>query len=455
MIDFEGLDVLPEEEALAEEAEKEITHYKTIKVTVKEKKKPVRESLPESLPRIEEHIYPVGVDPASGDWAELAPEVSEILEIEPSKFYVRRIIRHVYVQKDKSQLDTSPVVSAPMPSLPIAKSYAGASLLSEIVVNKYVHHLPFHRQIQMFRQLGINIPASTINDWFKETADLLRPLYYRLRELVLSSDYIQVDETTIPIIDNEKHRTVKSYLWMVRSVMENMVFFHYDKGSRAQKVAIELLKDFRGALQTDGYEVYSIYENKQGVLPLGCWAHARRKFEEALKEDEARAGYALGQIGLLYDVERMADEQDLSYEERAELRERLAYPILRVFEKWIVNECPKVLPKGRIGKALRYTYKIFHRLSRYHLDGRYKIDNNLAENAIRPVALGRKNYLFCGNHDAAENAAIVYSLLGCAKAADVNFKEWLIDILNHIHEYDDDYDRDLMELLPANWKAGK
>lgn len=371
---------------------------------------------------------------ASGNWVELSPEVTEVLEHKPAEFYVRRIIRHVYVLKNGSDDTKSTILTGTMPSLPLAKSYAGAGLLAELVINKYVNHLPFHRQIQMMTRLGVTIPASTINDWFMETADLLRPLYYKLKESVLATDYIQVDETTIPIIDNEKHKTVKSYLWLVRSVMENTLFFHYDKGSRAQKVAIELLRDFQGALQTDGYEVYSIYENKQGVLPLGCWAHARRKFSEALKEDQVRASYALEQIAMLYDVERRADIEQLTYEQRAQLRSKLAYPIMRTFEKWIVKEYEKVLPKGRIGKALSYTYKIYHRLSRYHLDGRYNIDNNLAENAIRPIAIGRKNYLFCGNHDAAENAAIFYSLLGCCKAADVDFRDWLMHVLNHIQD---------------------
>lgn len=303
----------------------------------------------------------------------------------------------------------------------------------------------------MLKQVGINLPPPTVNGWFRDTADLLRPLYYRLRELVLSADYIQVDETTLPVVQEEKHKTIKGYIWMVRSVMDSLVFFHYDHGSRAQKVVLPLLKDFRGALQTDGYEVYKMYEDKRGVLPLGCWAHARRKFEDALKEDKARAEYALDQIGLLYEVEREADYRNLSDEERGEMRERLAYPILVVFEKWLVNEYPKVLPKGRIGKAIKYTYESYHRLTRYHLDGRYRLDNNLAENSIRPLALGRKNYLFCGNHDAAEDAAVLYSLLGCCKAVDANFREWMVYVLSHIHDYDTDYSKELAELFPHNW----
>jgi hypothetical protein len=156
---------------------------------------------------------------------------------------------------------------------------------------------------------------------------------------------------------------------------------------------------------------------------------------------------------MLYQVERRADDEGLDYEERAELRCRLSYPIMVAFEKWLVKEYPKVLPKSRIGKAIKYTYQIFPRLTRYHLDGRYRIDNNLIENTIRPMAIGRKNFLFCGNDDAAEDAAIMYSLLGCCKAAEVDCRQWFVHVLNHIHEYDTDYTMDLAELLPHNLKS--
>jgi transposase len=449
-LDFEGLDLLPEEKELATSAKEEIERYKTIRVIVKERSHPVRKPLPESLPREECHIYPDHIN--LENWTELEPEITEVLEREPARWYVRRIIRHKYALKDKSLDVEKQIITAPMPVLPIAKSYAGASVLADIIIDKYVNHLPFYRQIQMFKQQGISIAPATINGWFQEVADLIRPTYYRLKELVLASDYIQSDETTIPIIKNEKQTTIKGYIWMIRAVMGNLVFFHYDHGSRAQKVALQLFKDFQGVIQTDGYAVYDIYENKKGVLPIGCWAHARRKFEEALAEDKARASYALEQIGLLYEVERRADQEQLSYEERADLRSRLAYPIMVAFEKWLLNQYPKVLPKGRIGKAIRYTYNIFHKLTRYHLDGRLKIDNNLGENAIRPIALGRKNWLFCGNDDAAENAAIMYSMFGCCKASGVNFRDWLVYFLNNVHKYDDDYSMDLAELLPQNFK---
>ncbi|NLN06587.1 MAG: IS66 family transposase [Firmicutes bacterium] len=457
-IDFEGMDLLPEEKERAEAAKAEIEAFKKRRVKERGKRKPVRKALPEDLPRVEEHLYPDEVKDGkvSSTLTELEPEITEVMEYEPGRCWVRKIIRHKYVLKSTTGQDSgksSTIITASLPTRyqPIARGYAGASLLAELMINKYVNHLPFYRQVQMMKQMGINLPPPTVNDWFKDTADLLRPLYYRLKELVLATDYIQVDETTVPVINNEKHKTANGYMWMARSVMDKRLFFHYDHGSRARKVALSLLKDFRGAMQTDGYAVYEMYEYKKGVLPLGCWAHARRKFSESLKNDEARAAYALEQIGLLYEVEREADDKNLSREERAGLRESHAYPVMVAFEKWLVNEYDKVLPKSPIGQAIKYCHRVFHRLSRYHLDGRYRIDNNLAENDLRGLAVGRKNYLFCGNHDSAEDAAVMYSLLGCCKAAGVNYRDWMVHVLSHIHDYDEDYTMDLAELLPENW----
>ena len=457
-IDFDGLDILPEEEESIKEAAKEIISYER-KKPEQAKKQPVRLPLPDYLRREEETIEPEGIDE---DWVRIGEEVTEILEHKPGELYVRRIVRPKYAlkkalqqQNEATEEPGNNIKIATLPLLPLPRSNAGASLLAGLLISKYMHHLPFHRQLAIFKQSGISLSASTVNGWFMGSCDLLRALYYKLKEIVLATDYIQVDESTVPVINNEKHRAVKAYLWVVRSVMDNLMFFHYDRGSRAQKVVIGLLSGYQGAVQTDGYEAYSIYEHKKGVLLLGCWAHARRKFTEALQEDKAGAEYALEQIGMLYRVEAIATDQHMDHEQRAELRKKLAYPVLCAFEKWIVHHYPKVLPKGRMGKALSYTYSLFHRLSRYHLDGRYQIDNNLIENAIRPLAIGRKNYLFCGNHDAAENAAIMYSLLGCCNACNVNPREWLTDVLTKIPAYNNDYSLNLADLLPHNWKTSK
>ncbi len=316
-IDFDGLDILPEEEESIKAAASEIITYKRNKPEYT-RKQPVRLPLPEHLRREEEIIEPEGIDE---NWVRIGEEVTEQLEHKPGELYVRRIIRHKYALKKDLQLQkelevdgimNETVKIAPLPLLPLPKSNAGASLLAELLMGKYMYHLPFHRQLSLFKLEGIKIPASTVNDWFAGSSDLLRALYYRLKEIVLGSDYIQIDESTVPVINNEKHRAVKAYLWVVRAVMKDLIFFHYDKGSRAQKVVIELLHNYKGAVQTDGYDAYSIYENKKGVLLLGCWAHARRKFNDALKEDESGARYALEQIGLLYGVESMADDQGIT-----------------------------------------------------------------------------------------------------------------------------------------------
>ncbi len=457
-IDFEGLDMLPEEKAYAQAAEKEVISYERVKPE-KEKKQAVRLPLSEDYRREIEVIEPEGIDE---NWVRINVEVTEVLNLKPGELYVRRIERPVYALKkdllaqNEEQESGKSIRIASLPDdLPLKKSNADASLLVDIELGKYLYHLPFHRIIAIYKQLGVSIPASTMNGWHKDTCDLLRALYDRLKEIVLSSDYIQVDESTIPVINNEKQKAVKAYLWVVRSVIDKLVFFHYDNGSRAKKVVIELLRDFKGAVQSDGYGAYHIYENKKGVLLLGCWAHARRKFEEARQEDKSGAEYALGQISLLYKVETMADDQNLDDQQRAELRRRLAYPILQAFEKWIESYYPKALPTGRMGRALKYTYSIYRRLVRYHLDGKYKLDNNLIENSIRGMAIGRKNYLFCGNHDAAENAAIMYSLIETCKALGVDPREWMTDVLKRISKYNNDYSLDLADLLPHNWKNAR
>ena len=453
--DFGELTLSPEEEAAYLKAEAEARSFREQRQKDAQKRqakdKSIRKPLPENLRREVVEMFPVGYN--EQEW-ELLPEsfdeVTEVLCKKPAEYYVKRYVRHKAVRKGQAD---RPIETAPVPPLPIAKSYASPSLLADLMVGKYVDHMPFYRQIEKLKRDGISLPPPTVNDWFLDTADLLRPLYYRIRDLVLGTDYIQADETTVPIINNEKHKTVKGYLWQVRAVMLDLLFFHYDHGSRGKEVALGLFAHFKGAMQTDGYAVYDIYEDKKGVLSLVCWAHARRYFERALSNDKARAELALEKIGLLYDVEREADERNLNYEERSKLRMEVSVPILMGFEAWLQAEYPKVMPKSPIGKAINFARERFDRLSRYVIDGRYRIDSNLVENGQRPVAVGRKNYLFCGNDSAAEDAAVLYTMMGCCKAAGINVYDWLVYFLEHVHEYDNDYSRDLAELLPGALKA--
>ena len=447
---FEGVDLLPGEKEAATKAEKEIISEKEARAKrmEKAKKSAVRKSLPENLERKIEHLYPEGYNPQDWDLLdEQEPLYTEVLIKEPTKFYVLRTYRHKAIRKSDHL-----IVTADCPVKPIAKSYASSFLLADLMVDKYVDHIPFYRQHKQFERLGMKIPEPTILGWFQQVSDLLMPLHFRLWELMKKTNYLQCDETTLPVVRNDKHKTVKGYIWLVRDPMSGREYFYWDKGSRSGEVVLKLFNGYQGALQTDGYERYELLDGKKGIILLSCWAHARRKFSDAIKNDRERAESALEQIQLLYEVVRQIKDQALCFEEAAKLRVRLAYPIMVRFEKWLVAEHAKVIKGSPIEKAILYTYNRFNKLSRYHLDGRYNIDNNGIENAARPVAVGRKNYLFCQNDDTAESTAIIYSFMGCCKAAKVNFRTWMIYFLDHVHDYDQDYTRDIAELLPDNLK---
>jgi transposase len=436
---LDGLEKLPEEQEAETETEAITVSYTRKK---EQKKQPVRQPIPDSIRREEVTIEP---DPVPEGAVRIGQEITEKLEYNPGEVYVRRIVRPKYALPADGGIKI-----AQLPSQVLPGSNAGASLLAYLLVSKYIDHLPFYRQLEIFKRVGIYLAASTVNGWFFNTIDLLKPLYEILKREVLSSDYIQIDETTIPVMDKDKPgSTRKGYHWIVKSPVQNQLFFHYQQGSRGQKVVVGLLKNFQGAVQSDNYGAYNIYENKKGVLLLGCLAHARRHFEQSLKNDPQRAKYALSVIRDLYAIERQAQERELPPCKIKELREEKSYPIIKDFEKWLLDNYPQVLPKSMIGKAIAYTYNIYPRLARYVLDGRYKIDNGGAENGVRSLALGRKNYLFCGNDQAAERTAVIYSLLGSCKLVGVNPLAWLTDVLTRLPDHSV---LRLNELLPVNWK---
>ena len=394
---FEGIDILPGEKEAAAQAEQEIRNEKEARAKrmEKAKKSAIRKALPEHLERKIEHLYPEGYNPEEWDLLDAnEPLYTEILMKEPTKFYVLRTYRHKAIRKADHV-----IVTANCPIKPIAKSYASSSLLADLMVDKYVDHIPFYRQHKQFERLGMKIPESTILGWFQGVSDLLMPLHFRLWELMKKTDYLQCDETTLPIVRNDKHKTVKGYIWLVRDPMSGRQYFYWDKGSRSGEVVLKLFSGYQGALQTDGYERYELLDGRKGVMLLACWAHARRKFSDSIKNDKERAESALDQIQLLYEVERQIKDQSLSFEDAAKLRERLAYPIMVRFEKWLVAEHAKVIKGSPIEKAILYTYNRFNKLSRYHLDGRYNIDNN----GIYP------NFLVIQNHllQSLDNAQIM------------------------------------------------
>lgn len=404
-----------------------------------DKKQPVRMELPAHLIRKEEVIEP-GVDLRGAK--RIGQVETEILEYTPGKLYVRKIIRPKYALPQEKG-----IVIGDLPSLPLPKSNAGSSLLTHIIISKFVDHLPFYRQVQQFRRQDVPIAESTINGWFSAVADLLEPLYEKLKEKVRRSDYLQTDETPIKVLDqNKQGSTHKGYHWVYYAAQEKLVCFDYQKG-RGRAGPKGFLKDFHGVIQVDGYKAYDIFDDTKHTRLLGCMAHVRRKFEQSRINDKARSEYALDRIRELYMIERKAE--NISYEQRKSLREEKSVPILQDLRQWMEDQYKQVLPKSGIASALFYALNHWERLIRYVEDGRYQIDNNWVENAIRPVALGRKNYLFAGSHDGARRAAIIYSLLNTCRKNNIEPSVWLEDTLNRINDHPISQ---LDDLLPCTWK---
>jgi len=420
-------------------AEKEQISYSRTKP--KEKQIPVRALLPAHLPRVEEIIEPASLD---ADAVKIGEQITEILEYNPAKIFVRRIVRPKYALKKQER-----IVIAELPTLVLPKSNAGAGLLAHILVSKYVDHLPFYRQRQIFKRQELKLSDSTLSGWFNAATTLLEPLYDCLQKTILQSKYLQADESPIGVQDSHKVRSLHTgYHWVYHSPVEGLVLFKYDK-SRSAKVPSKFLKDFNGTLQTDGYKVYQNLQIKQTLKHLSCMAHARRYFEKALDNDKTRASYALEKIQRLYALERKTREKQLDNTTILRYRRRYAKPILKQLHDWMQEEYPKVLPKSSIGKAIAYSLRLWLQLSAYTEDAKYQIDNNLIENAIRPLALGRKNYLFAGSHKAAQKAAMMYSFFATCKINAVEPYTWLHDILQRISEHKANK---LAELIPQNWK---
>ena len=318
-------------------------------------------------------------------------------------------------------------------------------MLAQIIIDKYTDHIPVHRQIQRFEREGIKLPASTLTDWISATCALLDPLYEVLRKEVLSCTYLQADETPIKVLDKAKKGTThRGFHWVYHAPQERLVLFDYREG-RGREGPTECLKDFKGYLQTDGYVVYEDFASKPGVTLLCCMAHTRRKFDEAKDNDLARASYVLTEIQKLYALERQAKEDGLSVDELYQLRQQEAVPVLDNLKSWMLENYKAVLPKSIIGQAVYYSLQRWDKLSLYTTDARLKIDNNLVENAIRPVAIGRKNYLFAGSHNGSRRAAMLYSFFGTCRMNHVNPFEWLRDVLTKIPDYPI---KNLEQLLP-------
>jgi transposase len=411
-------------EAIAEAEVKKTTikeHDRT-RVKLEAKKHPGRTPLPSSLRREEIIIEPQ--EDVSG-LTRLEDEVTEVLEVKAAEFYVKRYVRRKYVRKGEEG-----IAIGQLPVRAIDKGIAGASVLAMLIVGKFMDHLPIYRQIAIFKRSGINPHYNTVLDWTNQGLEVLTPLYELLKRKILSCIYLQADETGMKVLDSEKKGSShQGYLWAYRDVLSNLVLFEYQRG-RNKEAPAKMLKCFKGYLQTDGYAAYDQFDNNQDITTLCCMAHARRYFSEAETNDKERSLYALKAFREIYEQERQM--KDLSVEERQKLRQEVVAPRLEALHEWMTKEYSRVIPKSPIGKALAYSMKRWKELTVFITDGRLEIDNNRIENEIRPIALGRKNFLFAGSHESAQRIAMIYSLLATCKVNTVEPMAWLRHVLEEL-----------------------
>ncbi len=426
-----------------------------------EPKKPVkkraaqggRKPLPDHLPReevthdIQEHEK---VCPCGQPLNCIGKEESEQLEVIPAQVKVIKNVRLKY--GCKACEDT--IILAKMPPQALPKSMAGPGLLAHILVSKYDDHLPIYRQAEVWERAGVDLDCTTMGRWVMSSGDLLMPLVDIMKQDIVASGSVQADETSVQVM-NEKGRKnkSKSYMWVFKTAgdQNSKIVYHYSP-SRSTDVISSFLSGFEGYLQSDGYTAYTKFAKTTlgQITTLGCWAHARRKFVEITKV-AAKKGVAFGAVKLiaeLYKIEKKAKAENLSFEEIWKLRQKESKPILEELKMFLLEHQDAVPPKGLLGKAISYTLKNWEHLIVYLERGDLEIDNNATERAIRPFALGRKNWMFKGCVKGAESSAAIYSLIETAKSCGLNPYEYLKDIFIRlpikIAAGED--------LLPYNWK---
>jgi transposase len=399
-------------------------------------------------------IEPAEVKTEPEAYEQIGEERTFEVEITPPQLFKREIVRPKYRAKaDRSQ----PPLLAPAPPRAVPGGHASAGLLAWVAIAKYLDHLPLYRQEQMLNRWGAAIPRSTLCDWIRIAADWLEPIYKTMLRRLLAGDYLQADETPIKCQDpdNAKAGVFQGYLWVV-SRPEGDVCFDW-RTSRRHGELTSLIEGFGGVLQSDGYEAYAAYERAHpGVAWVGCWAHARRKFIEAQGENPKAARVTLKLIGRLYRLEREWDEADLAAErdrdvaERARLRARHHDRTLRWLHALALSLRERSRPKSGLGVAAGYLLAQWAPLSRHVEHGQTRLDNNLVENAIRPTAVGKKNWLFIGHPDAGRRAAILYSLIVSCLRHGKDPAAYLREILSRLPAMTNQDDLDA--LTPRRWQ---
>lgn len=411
--------------------------------STEDKSKPVRLHLPEHLKREVTEIYPEG--DLSG-MVYMGKQVTERLEVTPQSFKVIQEIRHKYMDVENGRK----IITPTLPERALFKTIAGPGLIADMLVAKYVDSLPITRQLSRFARMGVTIAKSTVNGWIKNTCEFLEPLYDLHIKAVLDSDYLQVDETPVRVLDQSKDAGIrKSYHWVYYSPPDRLVMFDFQQG-RDKTAPQKYLKTFKGTLQTDAYAVYNQFDTA-GITMAGCLAHSRRKFADA-QDNDPMARIPLSEFQQLYAIEHNAKVRRLDQDQLKEERQKNALPIFTRLKLWMKNYQLKTTPSSPMGKAIGYFMNNWKRLTAYLGNGKTLIDNNPVERAIRVSAIGKRNFLFHGTHEGGQWAAMLYSFFGTCKLHQINPLEWLTDVLIRMPEYKKDK---IQELLPQNWAAAQ
>ena len=384
----------------------------------------------------------------------IGKDVSRILHYEKAKVWVEIIERPIFRRKEDKNVPAPQICQAKAPEAVIGGNHVGADMLAQIVIDKYRYHLPEYRQVKRYADLGIKLPASTINDWIHAVASKLDPLYEALRHDILEGDYLQIDEVPWRIAD-KSGKSRRGYAWQFldNRPQSHGLYFLYMNGSRSGTIPRAELLNFHGAIQTDGYGVYDYFEYQDNVTLLGCMAHVRRKFTDAQNTHPQLAAQAVKWIEVLYKLEANLKAEGADFERIATERQTKAIPIMDAMEKWMQNVHTQCTPSDSMGKAIDYAYKLWPRLKRYALDGRYHIDNNPVERSQRPSVIGRKNYLFSKNDSGAVDNAIFYSLIESCDLVGLEPLKWRTDVLTKLH--DDTSPEQIRLMLPYYYKKSQ
>jgi transposase len=405
--------------------------------------------LPEDLPVVEEVIDPEPVKAQPQDWRLIGQEVTEQLDYEPSRFIRRRLIRRTFVHR--TQKDLAPVTAALPPSLQ-ERCLAAPGLLAQVVVSKYSDHLPLYRQQQIFKQRhGVVLSRQTLAGWIELVAEWMRPIYGHLREGVFGGGYVQIDETPVRYLCPGHGKTRQGYFWAANRPAGEVIY-HWEISRAAACLHQVLPVDFKGTIQCDGYSAYDAFaRQRSGEITLAdCWAHVRRKFFEAKETAPRTAGWILRQIQHLYRIEAGMRQKGYSPKLRELIRAQQSRPLVeRIGQACVrLRQSNRHLPQSPLGQALSYTLNQWKGLQVFVGDGRVEIDNNLVENAIRPTAVGKKNWLFIGEARAGQRSAILFTIIENCRRLGISSFDYLQDVLSRLPSMTN---HQTHTLTPAAW----